>query len=710
MKRIAALLLALGLLLGISGFTAGAANEAGTELLLREEVLYNPDTVSESGEISVGWVPESLDPETAGQISEETIPESWELPVMESASTTSEESTTEETMTVEEPTMEKSTTEEMITEEATTEEMPTVGEETATEEELITEEVYTIDDDAAEEETSENEETTTSEEEKTTTEEEPESEPEPKGDTYDTTDSYTLAVRNQGDRETCWAMAAIACAEYYALGHGYADTDPDYSEWALSYFSKVGFRDNRGNAGLDTHDYNTFEVFSSGNIHRSTMSLACWLGPVSESVSSTAYSRISSNRNPETVYARNYDAMHLENAYWLTATTETDRSVLKQAIREYGAAILCMYYVGSYCNQTKDEDGTHYSYFKPDVVCDDTSGNIKTNHEVTVVGWDDDYPASYFKDTPPGNGAWKCRNSYGNTWGENGYFWVSYYDATALQSAWAVFEYGSADNYDLNYQYDCCTVVSSVDFHQSLGDKEDVDLDTYANVFTAGSEETLQAVATYTYNPGVSYTLRIYTGLNGTTPSAGGTVALTQEGTFDYAGFHTVVLDQEVKLEKGEHFSVIFTVGDDTAGGRLVPTCSTQTADKSWHSINFAESGQSFYSTYNCAKTNKYAWADFSKSGSNFRIKAYTSCEEHEEHYVEDLCEICSAYGYLNGDCDGDGERNVLDLLALMRYQLGERDQVYASADLTGDGSSTVADLVCLLRGLCGLKNLGVTS
>ena len=42
------------------------------------------------------------------------------------------------------------------------------------------------------------------------------------------------------------------------------------------------------------------------------------------------------------------------------------------------------------------------------------SGEYINTHFVLLVGWDDL------------KGAFKCKNSYGTNWGENGFFWISY--------------------------------------------------------------------------------------------------------------------------------------------------------------------------------------------------------------------------------------------------------------------------------------------
>ena len=56
------------------------------------------------------------------------------------------------------------------------------------------------------------------------------------------------------------------------------------------------------------------------------------------------------------------------------------------------------------------------------------TGTGDPNHDVVIVGWDDDYAASNFSPRRAGNGAFIVRNSWGSGWGASGYFYVSYYD------------------------------------------------------------------------------------------------------------------------------------------------------------------------------------------------------------------------------------------------------------------------------------------
>ncbi|SDA64423.1 C1 family peptidase [Methanobrevibacter millerae] len=206
---------------------------------------------------------------------------------------------------------------------------------------------------------------------------------------------------------------------------------------------------------------------------------------------------------------------------------------MKEAIIKYGALD-----VGYFGQSTFDQANP---YFNPETNAQYVNVSTPSNHEVSVVGWDDNYPKENFLITPPGDGAWIIKNSWGSGWGDNGYLYVSYYDKSFVASG-SLTEYATAiifENtvpYNKNYQYDIAWAGS---FLQGEGNRG------YFNQYEAQDNDAIAAVGTYFNKANVNYTVEIY---------VNDELKLTQEGVSPYCGYHTIKLDSYIPIKKGDVF------------------------------------------------------------------------------------------------------------------------------------------------------------
>lgn len=93
-------------------------------------------------------------------------------------------------------------------------------------------------------------------------------------------------------------------------------------------------------------------------------------------------------------------------------------STIKQNIYDHGAVASTMYFTMSNYNTNT------YKYYDNYISSTDSANA----HGVTIAGWNDTltFPGS------PGAGGWIIKDSYGTSWAQNGYFYVSFYDAGIL--------------------------------------------------------------------------------------------------------------------------------------------------------------------------------------------------------------------------------------------------------------------------------------
>ncbi|HOO65161.1 MAG TPA: lectin like domain-containing protein, partial [Synergistaceae bacterium] len=309
------------------------------------------------------------------------------------------------------------------------------------------------------------------------------------------------------------------------------------------------------------------------------------------------------------------------NARWLTSvvllgeseSTAYVQNDVKYALTYYGACAI------RFCVQG-DMGSTADAYWDPFTYSYYAAAPASTGgHIVTIVGWDDTYPKNNFTTIPPGDGAWIVKNSWGTGWGDNGYFYLSYYDANIGYPA--VF-LGNSTDFDYIYQYDPLGWTSSYGLGSNTAH--------FANVFTVGNGmnvseapgnaaagEALKAVSFYMAAPDSSYEIRVYSGVTGD-PSTGTLVYGPEISTFTAPGYSTIELHEEVPLTPGTKFAVAVKL--TTPGYNYPIPMESVVLDSSEKAT--ANPGESYVST------NGTVWEDFTtKAGqqeSNVALKAFT--------------------------------------------------------------------------------------
>jgi len=291
-------------------------------------------------------------------------------------------------------------------------------------------------------------------------------------------------------------------------------------------------------------------------------------------------------------------AYYLRNQWILPAPRNSDGvyvpanvTTIKQAVFQYGGVDTA--FTGSHLNVAPYYNSATKAFYDPTKATSD--------HAVLIIGWDDNFAASNFTTTPPGNGAFIIQNS----WGANtSYFYLSYYDTTMVTSS--VFDLqGTATTSDYHdpygwtdqYAYDELGMGTAISYPTTA---------SAANKFTARADSTLRAVQFIAPEPSINYSISVYTGtIKSGSPVSGGSAqavtasgGTTLSGSLTYAGYNTVTLGKPVALKKGQQFSVVITQ-TDPAKQSLVPV--EYQWDNPYYSTNLTISSDQSFMQYNGA-------------------------------------------------------------------------------------------------------------
>ena len=263
-------------------------------------------------------------------------------------------------------------------------------------------------------------------------------------------DGISIGVENQYNTGVCYAYSTLTSVETYISK--YFSIDEDFSELHLALLSGQGY------AGNFYYSYYNYLQEKYGPIDESFLSMESAYSAYSTSSSSSSvealtylyctssYSNISSTEL-ETIqeYAeglidnKEYDVSDYVEFTTITGdmksdsgyddTVEENRQNIKSHILEYGsvfAAIDVQTSSGTSKMALVESSGDYTLYVSAD------TKDSTMDHAISIIGWDDNYSASNFVDedgnTPSSNGAWLCLNSWGDSFGDDGCFWISYED------------------------------------------------------------------------------------------------------------------------------------------------------------------------------------------------------------------------------------------------------------------------------------------
>lgn len=161
---------------------------------------------------------------------------------------------------------------------------------------------------------------------------------------------------------------------------------------------------------------------------------------------------------------------------------EKDYDTIKRMIYTYGGVQSSFY-------STLENDYSHSKEYNANTSSYYYAGTDEPNHDVVIVGWDDQYSKTNFNTQPENDGAFICQNSWGKSFGEDGYFYISYEDSNIGVNNIVYTRVDDSDNYDSIYQSDKLGWVGTIGYNE--------DEAYFANVFEAASDEMLKAVSFY---------------------------------------------------------------------------------------------------------------------------------------------------------------------------------------------------------------------
>lgn len=399
-------------------------------------------------------------------------------------------------------------------------------------------------------------------------------------------------VKNQGNTNACWAFSGASLIETAAMKAGFPELDlserhinmmSTYNAYLNNKVNISGYNRNANDGG--NYSYVASYIFrGDGAILESDFPyILPW---------SSNYAPIDKSSMPSKKPVFSVDD-YLSD--YTSSTCTSDRiEEIKSYVREYGA-------VGATINSSNGWTSLDQHYFI-------NTRSDYTDHAVTIVGYDDRISKDNFAYASR-DGAFIVKNSWGEEFGDNGYFYISYDDLRICRNITG-FKGISVNEYD--HVYNASDTLANTSFYSP----NYIYLSTKINVT---GNEYLDKVSFETLK-GTPY--EVYLSKDNNLNSSSSWTKLAS-GTSNHEGVISVKFSK-IKLTSAATIIVKFN-----KSGYVVPLMCKSTTSTDKHYYMQISKNTNYYST------DGSTWNDFYNAGAGTLVScepviyAYTSNENH---------------------------------------------------------------------------------
>lgn len=469
----------------------------------------------------------------------------------------------------------------------------------------------------------------------------------------------STSVKDQGLEGYCWSFASNASMESNILTKKLSNTTSDnldLSETGGVWFSCNGTTDESDSTYGDHRD-DPYIGASGASAEDAAESISSGYGAYPEELAK--YKDVKDGYAEELRYYSDYRFKDYSQL-------PEDVNLIKQRLMENGA----MYY------GYKSFEDNYYETEDGDWTYSDNGKSIygedwDAGHGVAVIGWDDNFSKDNFHPDAgvENDGAWLCKNSWGEGWGNDGYFFISY---ESYLYCIGQFQMQDKDSFDTIHQHQ----TSSEQYLFGGEDAENPQYFSSANVFTAETTEKLEQIC-YTNAVNSNVKAKIYKLGKDYKSPVDGTLLVEFDSNVEYPGTHCLDVPENITFNEGDTFSVVIE-GETLVTNFRYEDAEHPTGDKV---------GKSYFTD------NGTDWTDVADffDASYAAIKAYTTKSSVDKTELTNLVKSIKDYKPSN-----DGEQILYD-----KYYSDLKPLIEKADELLNDDNVTNTDLknlCCVLK------------